>query len=157
VPAAPSYRERLTVPWSWWLTAPGLTAVFAAELFLGQPGWQTYVPYVVLLPAVLLGLWWLGRIEIRVTDEEFQVDDARLPLSVISEVTVLDRLAKGDLLGPLAEPYAFVIQRPWVAGAVKVTLDDSVDPTPYWMISTRRPSQLAAEIRNRSPAAPRSS
>jgi hypothetical protein len=145
-----AYRERLTVPWWWWLAAPGLTGLFAAEVFLGQPGWQTYVPYVVLMPAVLAALWWLGRIEIRVTEHEFQVDDARLPLAVVNGVEVLGRLAKGDLLGPQSQAHAFVIQRPWIAGAVKVTLDDPADPTPYWLISSRRPRDLAAALTARS-------
>jgi DUF3093 family protein len=134
------------VPWWWWLTAPVLATLFAAELFLGAPGWLTYVPYAILLPGVLFTLWLLGRIEIRVTDADLHVDDARLPLRYIASVRVLSPLEKSDLLGPAAEPYAFVIQRPWVAGAVKVVLEDPADPTPYWLISSRHPSTLAAAV-----------
>jgi hypothetical protein len=140
------YRERLSVPWWWWLAAIGLTALLAAEVFLGAPGVATYLPYLVLLPVVLAGLWWLGRIRIEVTDEEFVVDDARLPLRYIAAVFELDGLAKRDLLGPAAEPYAFVIQRPWLPGAVRVVLDDPADPTPYWLISTRAPAELRAAL-----------
>ena len=78
------------------------------------------------------------------------VDDARLPLSCVREVMVLDPLAKRDLLGPNAEQYAFVIQRPWVAGAVQIILADPTDPTPYWLISSRRPAELAATLTARS-------
>jgi len=72
--------------------------------------------------------------------------DARLPLSCVREVMVLDPLAKRDLLGPNAEQYAFVIQRPWVAGAVQIILADPTDPTPYWLISSRRPAELATRV-----------
>jgi hypothetical protein len=138
----PRYHERLSVPWWWWLAAGLLAALLAAEVFLGAPGALTYLPYAVLMPAVLGGLWWLGRIRIEVTDEVFAVDDARLPLRYIAEVVELDPLAKSDLLGPAAEPYAFIIQRPWVPGAVRVVLADPADPTPYWLISTRDPAAL---------------
>jgi hypothetical protein len=142
----PRYHERLTVPWWWWLTAPLLAALFSAEVFLGAPGALTYLPYAVLVPVTLLGLWRLGRIRIAVTDSEFQVDDARLPLRHITGVETLTPLARRDLLGPEAEPHAFVIQRPWIAGAVRVDLDDPADPTPYWVISSRRPDELAAAL-----------
>ena len=30
--------------------------------------------------------------------------------------------------------------------AVEITLDDPEDPVPYWLVSTRRPQQLAAAL-----------
>jgi hypothetical protein len=140
------YRERLTVPVWWWLVAPGLAALFAAELFLGAPGLATVLPYVLLIPAVVVGLWWVGRIRIAVTPDELIVDDARLPRQFVATATPLTALETRDLLGPNAEQYAFVIQRPWVSGAVRVDLADPADPTPYWLISTRRPAELAAVL-----------
>jgi hypothetical protein len=140
------YRERLAVPLWWWLAAPGLTALLAAEVFLGAPGLATALPYLLLVPSVVVGLWWIGRIRVAVTADELIVDDARLPLRYVAKVTPLTALETRDLLGPLAEPYAFVIQRPWVRGAVRVDLDDPADPTPYWLVSSRRPAEFAAAI-----------
>jgi hypothetical protein len=142
----PRYCERLTVPWWWWLAAVGLAALFAAEVFLGAPGAATVLPYVVLIPLALGGLWWAGRIRIAVTEDQLRVDDACLPLRYVAAATALDPLATRDLLGPAAEPYAFVIQRPWIGGAVQVILDDPADPTPYWVVSTRHPRRLAAAL-----------
>jgi len=150
----PRYHERLTVPWWWWLAGPLLAGLFAAEIFLGAPGLATYLPYLLLLPTTLYGLWWLGRIRIAVTDSDLLVDDARLPLRHVAAVNVLDPLAKRDLLGPNAEPYAFVIQRPWIGGAVQVILDDPADSTPYWLISTRHAGRLAAALRSPASAPP---
>ncbi len=140
------YRERLSVPIWWWLAAPGLAALLAAELFMGAPGLATALPYVVLLPAVVVGLWWVGRIRVAVTAEELIVDDARLPLRHVARVTPLNPLETRDLLGPNAEQYAFVIQRPWISGAVRVDLADPADPTPYWLVSSRQPARLVAAI-----------
>jgi Protein of unknown function (DUF3093) len=137
------YTERLTVAWWLWLPAVGLAALLAAEVYLGAPGRVTWVPYLVLIPLATIGLWWLGRIRIAVTDDELQVDDARLPLRYVVDATALDPADKRDLLGPYVEPYAFVIQRPWIGGAVQVHLDDPADPTPYWIVSSRHPEELA--------------
>lgn len=140
------YTERLSVGWWLWVPAIGLTTLLAAEIYLGAPGLATWVPYVVLLPLTVGGLWWLGRIEVTVADGELRVDDARLPVRFVADVVVLDAAARRDVLGPHAERWAFVIQRPWVSGAVQVHLDDPADPTPYWLVSSRRPDELAAAL-----------
>ena len=142
----PVYRERLSVPLWWWLAAPGTAALLAAEVYMGAPGPATILPYVVLVPAVVGVLWWAGRVRIAVTADELHVDDARLPLRYVGAVTAMSALQTRDLLGPAAEPYAFVIQRPWVGTAVRIDLDDPADPTPYWVVSSRRATELAAAI-----------
>ena len=142
----PRYTERLTVAWWLWLPAIALVGLLAIEVYLIGPGVGTWLPYLVLLPFATVLLWWLGRIRVTVQDDELLVDDARLPLRFVADATVLDPPAKRDLLGPYAKPYAFVIQRPWIAGAVQVHLDDPADPTPYWIVSTRHPEALAAAL-----------
>lgn len=140
------YAERLVVPWWLWLAALALAALLAAEVFLGAPGFATYVPYLVLLPLTAFALWWFGRTRVAVQDGEFRVDDARLPVRFVREVGVLDAEAKREALGPRADPYAFVVQRPWVRAAVLVVLDDPADPTPYWVVSARRPARVAEAL-----------
>jgi hypothetical protein len=41
---------------------------------------------------------------------------------------------------------AFLKIRPWVKPVVRIELDDDNDPTPYWLVSTRRPKELAAAL-----------
>lgn len=148
------YTERLTVAWWLWLPAIALAAALSAEVYLGAPGMATWVPYVVLLPLATAGLWWLGRIRVAVTDDELLVDDARLPLSFVADATVLGAEAKRDLLGPYAEPHAFVIQRPWISRAVQVRLNDPDDPTPYWIVSSRHPDALVRALNETAPRSP---
>lgn len=109
----------------------------------GVPGW---VPFVIVLPVVAALMIWVGRLRVAVTGQELQVDDARLPLSVVSGVVALDADGKREILGVGSHPMAFVVQRPWIGGAVQVLLDDPEDPTPYWVISTRRPVKLATAL-----------
>jgi hypothetical protein len=142
----PAYRERLSVPWWLWLLGLGLAALAAAEVYLGAPGRATWVPYLVLVPLAALGLWWLGRIQVAVSDGELRVDDAHLPVRYIAEVGVLDAAGKRAALGAEADPLAFVVQRPWISGAVLVVLDDPADPTPYWVVSARRPERVARAV-----------
>ena len=146
VPGPPVYTERLTVPWWAWPLALAGGGMLATEIWLGGSGPRAWVPFVVLLPLTVVALIWLGRIRIAVTAAEFQVDDARLPLSVISDVVALDADGKREVLGVGAHPLAFVVQRPWIRGAVQVVLDDPADPTPFWVVSTRDPVRLATVL-----------
>lgn len=137
--------------WWLWLPALGVAALLAAEVHMGAGGLRSWVPYVVLLPLAAAALWWLGRIRVAVVQDgpqgpEFQVDDARLPARYISTAVALDANGKREILGRLAHPMAFVVQRPWVSGAVQVMLDDPADPTPYWVVSSHRPQRLAATL-----------
>jgi hypothetical protein len=143
----PRHTERLSAPWWLWVPSLLVAAVFAAQVGLGAPGPRGWVAYVVVLPAVAAGLWWLGRIRVEVDDDELRVDDARLPLRHVARAIPLDAETKRELLGPSADPMAFVVQRPWVSGVVQVVLDDPDDVTPYWVVSSRRPEELARALR----------
>lgn len=134
------------MPWWLWPPALAVAAFMAAEVYLGAPGRWTWLPYAILLPATAGALWALGRLRVAVEDDELRVDDARLPLRYVAGVTVLGVAEKRILLGTAAHPHAFVVQRPWIKGAVQVHLDDPNDPTPYWMVSSRRPAALAAAL-----------
>jgi hypothetical protein len=142
----PRHAERWRVPWWLWPPALALAALLAAEVHLGAPGARAWLPYAILLPATAVGLWTFGRLRVAVEDGELRVDDARLPVRYVAGVTVLGVAEKRILLGTAAHPHAFVVQRPWLKGAVQVHLNDPGDPTPYWLISSRRPTALAAAL-----------
>jgi hypothetical protein len=145
------HDERLTVPWWGWLLALGAVAGFIIPFGLGAADPVRWVAFAVP-PVTALALWWLGRIRVAVTatpagaeagEAELRVDDARLPLRFVAKAVPLDAAGRSALLGPGADPLAFVVQRPWIPGAVQVVLDDPADPTPYWLVSTRHPERLA--------------
>jgi DUF3093 family protein len=144
--AVAGYSERLSLPWWSWPPLLGVAALLAAEIGLGAPGSRTWVPYAVLLPLTAVGLCWAGHIRVAVADRELWVDDARLPARFVADVIPLDAAGRRELLGVGADPLAFVVQRPWVPGAVQVLLDDPADPTPYWVVSSRHPQRLTAAL-----------
>lgn len=143
---APGHTERLTLPWWAWPAGLALAGLLAAELWMGASGVRAWLPFVVLIPAALAGLTWLGRIRIAVRDGELRVDDARLPVRYVADVIPLDAAGRREVLGVGADPLAFVVQRPWIGGAVQVVLDDPADPTPFWVVSTRHPVELATAV-----------
>ncbi|MFJ6197078.1 DUF3093 domain-containing protein [Micromonospora sp. NPDC092111] len=144
--AVPAHSERLRLPWWFWLAGLALAGLAAAEVWMGAAGTRAWLPFVLLLPATGAGLWWLGRVRVAVADGELRVDDARLPVRYVADVVPLDAAGKREVLGVGSDPLAFVVQRPWIGGAVQVVLDDPADPTPFWVVSTRRPVELAAAL-----------
>lgn len=145
-PGPATYHERLGVPWWAWPLALITGGLLATEVWMGASGVRAWLPFAVALPLIVIVTIWLGRIKVAVTDTEFQVDDARLPLEVISEVVALDAAGVREVLGVGSHPLAFVVQRPWITGAVQVVLDDPADPTPFWVVSTRHPVELATAL-----------
>lgn len=143
---APPYREQLRLSWWTWLPALLVDAIVAIEFTIGFASLPIWLPFAIVIPATVAGLIWVSRISVTVTEDELRVDDARLPLSVIADVVALDAGGKREALGIGAHPLAFVIQRPWIGPAVQVLLDDPADPTPYWLISTRHPIELATAL-----------
>ncbi|MEU0551995.1 DUF3093 domain-containing protein [Micromonospora sp. NPDC005979] len=146
VPARPAYAERLDLPWWLWLISLVAAGLLAVEIWMGGSGARAWVPFAVLLPVTAVGLWWLGRIGVAVVDGELRVDDARLPARFVADVVPLDASGRREVLGVGADPLAFVVQRPWISGAVQVVLDDPADPTPFWVVSSRRPVELAEAL-----------
>jgi len=49
--------------------------------------------------------------------------------------------------GREADARAYLLLRPYLKRAVLVTVRDSRDPAPYWLVSSRDPEHLAAAIR----------
>ncbi|MET8834220.1 DUF3093 domain-containing protein [Micromonospora sp. NPDC004540] len=146
VAAPPGYSERLGLPWWAWPAGLALAGLLAAELWMGATGVRAWLPFVLLLPAAAATLWWLGRIRVTVRAGELWVDDARLPVRYVADAVPLDAAGRREVLGVGADPLAFVVQRPWVGGAVQVVLNDPDDPTPFWVVSSRRPVELAAAL-----------
>lgn len=157
-PAAPTdasvtaYSERLWVPIWWWPLGLAIAALLAAEIHMGAPGLRAWLPYVLLFPLPVWALLWLSRLTVTVVpggadgSGELQVGRAHLPLNVVARAGSIPPRAKSAALGRQLDPAAYVQHRPWVRSMILVVLDDADDPTPYWLVSTRRPAALLAAM-----------
>lgn len=153
------HAERLYVPWWGWPLPLIGGALLAAEIHMGYPGIRSWLPYLVMLPLVAAVMIALGRVKVEVVEggsgeqgrdgePELRVGDAHVPVRHTGEIDVIDREHKRKVLGPELDPAAFVRHRGWVGPLVRVRLADPADPTPYWLISSRRPEALAAALRD---------
>jgi hypothetical protein len=141
-----SYSERLTVPWWSWPIGFAVASFLAAELSLGFLPLRHPLTFVVACLVAAAGLLAVGRLRVSVGGGELRVDDAHLPVEFIGQIEVIDLAGRRALMGVDAEPLAFVIQRPWISGGVRIDLDDPADPTPYWYVSSRHPRRLAEAL-----------
>jgi hypothetical protein len=146
------YRERLWVPWWWWLVGLGASAVLAKEVNMGVRTLPDWLPYAVLAVAAAGVLLWLSRIEVRIVTAgaatELWAGQAHLPASVVRRSAAIPRSAKSAALGRQLDPAAYVLHRTWVGPLALVVLDDADDPTPYWLVSCRHPDRLLAALRS---------
>ena len=136
----PTYRERLWTPVSWVLITlggAGLVAVsFRQSLLL-----------LVGLPVLgVVALLLLSRDELRVEDDVLHVPGARAPVTAFGPAEVLDRAALRERMGVRAQRDAWVRVKPWSRAGLLLPVEDPEDDTPYWLLGTRRPSDLAVAL-----------
>lgn len=129
-----------------------MASLIALEVNQGVKSLPNWVAFAVLLPVAGVALVWLGRIELRVVrndseETELWVGAAHLPVSVISRSAEVPRSAKSAALGRQLDPAAYVVHRAWIAPMLLLVLDDDDDPTPYWLVSCRRPDRVLDALR----------
>lgn len=144
-----SYDERWVAPVPVWLAVLAMALIAAATLHAGADGARAVVPYVVLLSVAVACLLRASRGRVRVEGAVLTVPGGRIPLNHLGGVRALDREATRLARGPLAQPRAFVVTRSWLRASVQVQIEDPDDDTPYWLIGTRHPDQLAEVLRTR--------
>lgn len=79
--------------------------------------------------------------KIAVTSRELIVGKARIPREILGKVTVVEKSQQFAEKGPKLDARAFVALKA-LDGLVKIENTDATDPTPYILVSTRRPEQL---------------
>ncbi len=144
-----AYHERLHVPVWWWLPGLAAVALLGGELAAGFGWLAAIIIYLVIGGGYVLALVSWGRASVDVGDGEITAGRARLALPAVGEVAELDEAQTRALRGPAADPAAVILMRPYLSQAVYVEVTDPSLGTPYWLLSTRHPAELAAAI-NRS-------
>lgn len=143
----PRYTERLFPPWWLWLVAVGFSAS------LGIAYWYALGRLAGVLVGVTAGgLAVVGLLaaspRVRVDDRVFRAGRARLPLRYVGAVAALDREHSLEARGVGLDPAAHLLLR--TLGATRLVLvevTDERDPHPYWLVSSRRPDELARVLR----------
>lgn len=113
---------------------------------MGYPGVRAWLPYLLMMPLAVAMLVRMGRYRIRVAEGELQVGPAHIALRHLGQIQVIPRAGKQRALGPNLDPMAFVLHRAWIGPLLRVDITDPQDPTPYWIFSVHRATDLAAVL-----------
>ena len=145
-PAPPpsAFRERLWPGPLGWSFVLG----FAAFALVAVLPVNTLAAFVAAGAAAVLGVTVAVRTAtvVTVAGGELHAGRAHIPLSALGAGRVLDRDGVRAALGPGSDARGFACLRSWLPGAVEVDVIDPGDPTPTWLVSTRRPAELLAAV-----------
>jgi hypothetical protein len=141
-----SHDERLHVPWSWWPVVSLIVLIGVFEVGSGFNWKILTIVAVFLVGFFIVPLLLSGMMRVRLGDGVLRVGKDELPVMSITGVQALDREQTRSRLGPQADPAAHTVVRGWIGPSVMMRLANP-DPVPYWVVSTRRPDELAAAIK----------
>jgi len=80
--------------------------------------------------------------------KELRIDRAHIDIKYLGEATVLNAPAMRLMRTRDADPAAYLAIRFWIPKGVKITVVDPRDPTPYWLITSKRGEEIAALLDN---------
>jgi hypothetical protein len=151
---------------------PRDAAPYAERLWLGPLGWVLLLVFAAMMSvafvpvdarlaaavgvavvAVGAGALVVAAPRVEVRDGAFRAGGARIPVALLGAAVALDPAAAKAELGPRLDARAHLVLRGWIHTAVRVDVQDPLDPTPYWVVSTRHPVELAAALARSTDAA----
>jgi hypothetical protein len=101
---------------------------------------------LILVISIWVALFFLAPV-IQVGSSHLTVARAKIPRNLLGNI---EEIANDQIFserGPKLEPAAYKVFQGTVKTAIKISLNDPNDPTPYWIISTRKPAKLAEVLR----------
>jgi hypothetical protein len=140
------YDEKLHVPLRWWVQATMFLALVWLAFAVALPvvvAWAAAGSLALATYGLFLGY---GAARVRVSDGMLHAGHASIPLSLLHDPVPLDADDTRRVAGRDADARAFHLLRPYLKRWVRVAVADPADPTPYWLVMTRRPEQLAAAL-----------
>ena len=133
-----------------------------------RPNLGTFISVATLLPAVTLvsepfdfrigiaiglvlvlsiwGVLYFMAPLIQVGKTTLSVGRAAIPRTLLGKIEEIPKTQIFSERGPKLSPAAYKVFQGTVKTALKITIRDPEDPTPYWIISTRKPAQLATVL-----------
>ncbi|AWB95687.1 DUF3093 domain-containing protein [Agromyces badenianii] len=140
----PDYHEKLwPTPW---IYIASLLLIPSSILVLAPVSMPAGIATGVILYGAAVASLSITAPVIEVADGRLRAGRASIPLAdtgtAIGATDVEARAERGTGL----DARAFLVIRGWVQPVVRVPITDPSDPTPYWLISTRHPKELAAAI-----------
>ena len=139
------YFEKSTWPIMVWL----LVVIMCASIYLAIWAPLGQLPAILITIFTAIGLFVISKImqtKIFIADNFLYANKAKIDIKYIKKVTPLNKLEFKRLNGVAADPAAFLATNFWTNTGVKVELKDKNDPTPYWLISSKRADELVQKL-----------
>lgn len=140
------YVERLRVPIRWWAIATMFWASVLLAFLVALPAALAFAFAGGLGALNLAAFLGYGGAVVSVVDGTFQAGRARIPVHLLADPVPLDAERTRAVAGVEADARAYLLLRPYLGESVRVRVTDPADPTPYWLVATRHPALLAAEL-----------
>ncbi|MBV7411942.1 DUF3093 domain-containing protein [Dermabacteraceae bacterium TAE3-ERU27] len=143
--SAPLFRERLTPSPAVWF----LTVLFGGSFgIIMIPLSLRLAAFVAVGACVGMCVWmWTLSPVVEVTAQRFRAGRASIDPALLGEADAPTREESASLMSTGYAPLAYHCTRAWVPDTVRVQVSDPEDPTPYWLVSSRHPQELAAALR----------
>jgi hypothetical protein len=135
------YVERLWPAWWLWLVVLLLGVGFGLVV---APFGAAVMLVVVVLMTVVLGVLLLASTPtVGIEEGSFVAGRAHIPVRFLGPPEVLDAADMQHAHGPGLDARAYLCLRGWIGPGLRIPVTDPEDPVPYWLVSSRRPQQLA--------------
>ncbi len=105
------------------------------------------VAAAVVVYGAILGVIYARVPQATVGNGYFTYGNAQVELEFIGSVSAYSGESARAQRGPELDARAWVKFRAYLNSVVRVEITDADDPTPYWLVSTRRPQELAQALR----------
>jgi len=146
------YRERLwPTPWIYLVS---LLLIPASILTLAPVSVPAGIVTGIVLYLAAVSALSLTAPVVEVAGGRLRAGRADVALTHVGEAAAATDAAARIELGTGLDARAFLIIRGWIRPVVRIPITDPVDPTPYWLVSSRRPKELAAAINASRSTAP---
>ena len=139
------YREVLSPPL--WLLAFIYFLLFSMVIAV----WAALSPRItqasfVLSLLILILIAVTSRSTIYVDNSHLRIGKAQIERKYLGEALALTREEMALIRTRDADPAAFLALKFWQSRGVKVEVKDLRDSTPYWLISSKNPEELAKSL-----------
>lgn len=141
-PAA--FRERLT-PGPWLFIA--LLLILPAVMLAVTPLNPTLAaPTAIVVYVLVAGSLMLMAPALSVEGGLLTAGRASIPVSVLGRIELLDDEGLRAALGPGTDARSYLMVRGYIHTGLRIAVEDPQDPTPFWILTSRKPQALAAAI-----------
>ena len=126
-----------------------LTFIYFLFLSLVIALWAAFDNSVALIAFVaasiaIIYIAFAMRSTITFDGKELRIDRAHIEVDYLGKVTILDSPEMRLLRTRDADPAAYLAIKFWAPTGIKIEVTDPRDPTPYWLITSKRGEEIAA-------------